>query len=174
MSDQIQQKLYKIDPKLRMIVNGDEIVNTLRAEQAPAVTVQEDIIKKLDLPLMRDLAAQSSVLNEIEHTERTHLEKVSEDVYVDVYIKVSDDFVKLSKQELKKRRIRRPIQKYNMISAEVPLSELQDLIEDPKVISVEIPEQIRFSPPINLSVATHPPEGGIRRNENAPEHHERF
>ena len=173
MSDQLQQKLHKIDPKLRMIVRGDEIVNTLRAEQAPAVTVQEDIIKKLDLPLMRDLAAQSSVLNEIEHAERKHLEKVPEDVYVDVYIKVSDDFVKLSKQELKKRRIRRPIQKYNMISAEVPLSELQDLIEDPKVISVEIPEQIRFSPPIDLTIVTHPPEGGIRRNENAPEHHEK-
>ena len=67
-------------------------------------------------------------------TERKRLEKVPENVYVDVYIKMSADIAKLSKQELKKRRIRRPVQKYNMISAEVPLSELQDLIEDPKVI----------------------------------------
>lgn len=173
MSNQFEQKLHKIDPKLRMIVNGDGVVNTLRAEQAPAVTVQEDIIKKLDLPPMRDLAAQSTVLREIEYTERKHLEKVPENVYVDVYIKMSADIAKLSEQELKKRRIRRPVYKYNLVSAEVPLSELQDLIEDPKVISVEMPEQIRFSPPLNLSVATHPPEGGIRRIENAPEHRDK-
>jgi subtilisin family serine protease len=169
MSDRLRQKVHKIDPKLRMIANGDEIVNTLRAEQAPAVAIQEERIKKLDLSLMRDLDAKSFFIGEIEYSERKTL-KVPKDVYVDVFIKLRHESEKFSRQEISKKRIRRLITKQDYVTAEVPINELQGLLDDPKVISVEIPEQIRFSPPINLSVAIQPPSQRIKNIENAPEH----
>ena len=168
MSDKLEQKLHKIDPKLRMIANGDEVVNALRAEQAPAMAVRAKTIQKLELAQMRDLTSQSLALGEIGVPERKKLEKVPDDVFVDVYIKLSDDAAKLSRQELKERGIRRAVRKHNLISAEVPLSELQYLIDDPRVISVEIPEQIRFSPPLDLAVASQPTAGDAPHVVNAP------
>jgi subtilisin family serine protease len=170
MSNRLERKLYKVDPKIRMIANGDEVVNTLRAEQAPAVAVQEKALKELDLKPMRDLQDQTVSLQQIKDKERRHLEKVPQDVYVDVFIKLKGESEKRLKQTLAKRRIRRMVQKSTLVSAEVPLSELQDLVDDPEVISVEIPEQIRFNPPLDVSHSMEGPAQGIRRIENAPPH----
>jgi len=173
MTNRLERELNKIDPKIRMIANGDEVVNTLRAEQAPAVAVQERALKELDLEPMRDLQAQTVSLQQIKDKERRHLKNVPKDVYVDVFIKLKGESEELSKQTLANKRIRRVVRKFNLVSAEVPLSELQNLIDDRQVVSVEIPEQIRFNPPLDVSHTGERPAEGVRRIENAPPHQEK-
>ena len=39
----------RIQPKLRMIRNGDAVVNALRSEHSPSVAVSETVTKKLGI-----------------------------------------------------------------------------------------------------------------------------
>jgi subtilisin family serine protease len=171
MTDQLSSKLEKIDPKLRMIANGSQEVNAARAEGAPAVTVSAQVIKQLDMPEQQlGLESLSAPLSQVKDRTRRKLKKAAEDVFVDVYIKLKDDPGRMPRRLIKETGIRRPKRKYDLISASVALDRLQDLVDDPQVISVEIPEQIRFSPPLDVTPGAAAPVGSSRQIANAPLH----
>lgn len=185
MGRKLEQQLHKLDPRLRMIANGDEIVNTLRAEQAPDVTVQTQAL--IDIPTARDRRERILHREQLTGFERHKLQETPDEVFVNVFVQLKEDqeglpailrqpqLRGLRQRFLEALRLRdredhqKSVRRGNQLAVEIPLGRLQDLLEDPGVISVERSEQIRFSPPINVAAALDGP-GDIRRVPNAPDH----
>jgi len=185
MGKKLEQQLHKLDPRLRMIANGDEIVNTLRAEQAPDVTVQTQEL--IDIPTVRNRRERILARDQLTAFERHKLQETPDDIAVNVFVQLKEDQESLPailhEPELRGLRqrfihaIRRQEQKMrhqavrrgNQLAVQIPLGKLQDLLHDPGVISVERSEQIRFSPPINVETTFDSP-GDVRRVPNAPAH----
>ena len=164
-----------------MIANGDEVVNTLRAGKAPDLTVRSrDLLK---MPTVLDRPEKIVPRTALTEYKRRKLEEVPDEILVNVFVQLKENFQGLpdtlqSPRPLPPRLLDafRPdpetkeetIRRGNLLAAEVPLGKLQDLLQDPDVIAVERSEQIRFSPPLEISGTNCEPSHD-RCVPNAPE-----
>lgn len=186
MGKRLEVQLQKIDPKLRMIANGDEVVNAHRAEQAPDMIVTDsDLAGK---PTLRDKPSKVITKQEIKEYKREKLIETADNININVFIQLKEDYRGLPSTlegpgatTLKERILallgyqvsdKEVFRRGNQIVVDIPLGNLQELLADPGVISVERAEHIRFSPPIQGggvdSIAEH-----ARCVPNAPEHHKK-
>ncbi len=152
MAQQIPNRA-KLYPKLRMIQNGNEIVNTLRAEQAAAVRIVSpgllNSVGRCREPGDRPVSKQSL------KRKRGKLKAPVGQALANVFIELSDG---VTGQALPERiRKRCTAEKANLLTAEIPLSWLDDLTKQDVVTRVEIGEGIRFSPPLDVASVTRAP-----------------
>ncbi len=183
MGKRLEVQLQKIDPRLRMIANGDEVVNTHRAEQAPDMIVTDS--KLAAKPTLRDQPDKVITKQEIPEYKREKLEETTDNININVFVQLKEDYeglpstlegpvpTTLIDRILSKFRSktsdREVFRRDNLLVVDIPLGRLQELLDDPGVVSVERAEHIRFSPPIQgrgvSSISEH-----TRCVPNAPEH----
>lgn len=142
---------YKLDPKVRMIANGDETVNALRAERSPAVVVVGGPARR-GLPSQRGPEARTSFRDEMPRSaKRGHLRKPTKDVYTTVFVQLKRDVTEIPEALAQHAPgISPPVRKGNVVSAAVRLDRLASLLSEPGVVAVESTERIRFTPPIEV------------------------
>ncbi len=167
MSVEMKNK-HKLSPRLRMVANGDEVVNTLRAEQTATLVVQNDTLAD-SIPSIS--AGQMQIFNTVSFAleakppviRRRKLKEITNDILTNVFVQLANDTgdPKALPQVLQDLDPP-PIRKDNIVIATIPLSLLPELLEDPLVISVENPETIRFFQPVTTAVVPAPPGAGER------------
>lgn len=153
----------RIQPKLRMIRNGDTVVNALRAEQSPSVVVSEAIQKKMHVPELRGDRCAPVTKRELRKPKgkKPGPGKPS-DSRVSVFID-SQTAVKIGK--------RRGACDGQTI-AEVTLAELDDLAANPSVSHVELGEAVKVPRPIEGDSTTRAPGASLRKIARAADRHE--
>lgn len=147
----------KLQPKLQMITNGNERVNTARAEQASAMCVMS---KKLlrSVPEKRRAGDAPITARDLKMLPRTlTLAKVPTQIDVNVFLRLTDPQVDASDL---------PgclAQKGQIVRARVPLSNLPRLAEDTRVAFIELGESLK--PPRPMLSAREPkaPRTTLRR-----------
>ncbi len=87
--ERILQKL-KLDPKIRMVANGDEVVNALRAEQSASVAVIDEQLLE-DVPMLREPEARSLLRDELpKAVRRGRLKGQTQAIYVNVFVELRE------------------------------------------------------------------------------------
>lgn len=81
--------LRRLQPKLRMIANGDTDVNTLRAEYASSVKVSAEVAKSR--PILRDDDAVPTPSDELPKSERTRKLTGRAQAEVSVFVHLTED-----------------------------------------------------------------------------------
>ncbi len=165
--ERILQKL-KLDPKIRMVANGDEVVNALRAEQSASVAVIDEQLLE-EIPKLREPEARSLLRDELpKAVRRGRLKEQTQAIYVNLFVELREGTDELP-TPLSDRPADLPpvLRKENLVSAAIPLSELDELLADPAVVAVESAEQIRFHPPLNLTHDVRPPKAKQRSTRSA-------
>jgi hypothetical protein len=161
MAQMPEEDLHKLAPKLRMVANGDEVVNTLRAEQSSALAVRDSRLLQ-QVPLQREPGARSIERKQIKK-KRGSLKKLPEDVYTNVFIQLAGGARSIPEVVKKNARGARPIRKQNLVSATLPLNKLEEVLADPAVIAIEDAERVAFIPPVEVSTGAAAPAHGPRR-----------
>ena len=155
MSEIPEEDLHKLAPKLRMVANGNEVVNTLRAEQSPAIAVRDSRLLRR-IPLLRQPGARSADRDEIK-AQRGSLEKVPNNVFANVFIHLAGGARGIPDVIKNNTRGTRPIRKQDLVSATVPLDGLKDILADPAVIAIEDAERVAIIPPVDVSLSAAAP-----------------
>lgn len=143
---------HKLDPKLRMVANGSEVVNTLRAEQAAYLTVQ-DVTLLEDIPIQTLPGEEPIERSALPADARGKLEKVPDSVFANVFIQLEGETPSLPDSLSSPRVSIRSVSRGNLVSASVPLDLLQEIYSDPAVIAIEVAESLAFFPPVEVSNA---------------------
>lgn len=159
-------ELYKIAPKLRMICNGSEKVNTVRAEQAAGVAVFSP--KLLTTELQRGPSAQIFTADDLA-VERGTQGKIPDTIYVNVFVQVREGETGIPDSIVSVARGYTVVRQENLIVATVALSELNELAKDPAVVAIENPEHVRFTPPLEGAIVAEP-EASLRPAALGAEH----
>jgi subtilisin family serine protease len=124
----------KFQPKLRMFANCDSKVNTLRAEQAASIAVEDS----KHVPITRGNDAVPLTKNKIGKTEKGKLKRIPSDIFASVFIETLD--AADSKKSAFSGHMR--ARKGNLVAARVPLSELKKIAADDNVLHVELGEPL--------------------------------
>lgn len=150
-----QQELLadrKIQPKLRMIANGDKLVNALRAEHCSAVYVEDD--KFLDRHRQKrgcgavPIEAKRSDLAKRRKDRKGEAAKTARrpprDVFVNVFIERADTSEAAAGKGLKLPKSQYSItgQKANIATAKVSLAALDKLAADRTITYIELGESL--------------------------------
>lgn len=156
----------KLDPKLRMLANGSEEVNTLRAERSPAIAVVDPEILEAT-PRMREPDANPEQVPV--EVIRESLDRPPDKVYANVLIELKEGTGELADTVLRADPdLPPPVYMGNFVAAPVALDELEALLEDPAVVAIESTEHVRFLPPLHVSHDVEPP-GAESRSMDFPE-----
>ena len=158
--------LHKLAPRLRMVANGSETVNAVRAEQSSDIKVASDRLLK-DVPMAIHPGAHTLTRDELK-AKRGKLKEVPSTVYANVFIQLTGTPQKIPDVIQANARSGRPIRKGNLVSATVPLSRLGDILEDPQVLAVENAERVAFIAPVSLASATEGPSADKPRAPGLP------
>ena len=153
-------ELRKLQPKLRMIANGDTEVNTVRAEQCSAVKVASQEMIEDTPPLRGDDAApmtRSALARAVKATTPDSLARVPNDIVANVFVETTDSAEQA--RDVPGETARRA----NLRTATVPLSQLKTITEDPRVTFVELGEPLAAPTPIVASGRVDAPSASLRR-----------
>ncbi len=161
MADTPEHEVHKLAPKLRMVVNGSEVVNTLRAEQAPALAVRDEKILR-SISQKRGPGDRPVKRSSLPDDQRKKLDRVPDSVYANVFVQLVGGTERLP-DALRADADIRSVRKGNLVSATIPLNKLQDLLDDPSVITIEDAERVTFHPPIQVANALEEPGEGKPR-----------
>ncbi len=152
MQYKIEPSRHKLGPKLRMVADGDETVNVLRAEQSPIVAVPDTrVLQRIEL--QREPEARALIPDQRpEPATVRELERSPKNVFVNVFVQLKRGVDRLP-PSIPARRAGLPgaIRKDNLVSAAVPITQLDALLQDPAVISVESAEHVRLYPPLEVA-----------------------
>lgn len=150
------ERLNRLDAKLRMVANGDEVVNTLRSERAQSVAVLDPGLLKR-VPQLRGAQTQAQELYQLPGEIKKETLKPADSVAVSVFIELDREATGLPAPIAHRYRgARRTVRKDNLVTASVALNRLPELLRDPAVISVECAENVHLFPPLDVG----------RRSEN--------
>lgn len=146
----------KLDPRLRMVANGDEVVNTIRAEQDPALAVTQDRLLQ-SVPRMQVAGAHPVSRGALpDHVRRGQLAAVPDSVHVSVFVHLKEGVDRVPAVIPARAHAVKTVRKHNLIATVLPLSGLQALLQDPDVVLVERAEALRFDPPVATALAAGP------------------
>ncbi len=146
------ERLDRLDAKLRMVANGDEVVNTLRSERAQSVAVLDrGLLQRV--PQLRRPQAQARLAAELPGgVQRGRLEREADSVAVSVFIELDREASGLPAPVAHRYRgARLTVRKDQLVTASVPLNRLGELLQDPSVISVQSAENVHLYPPLAVS-----------------------
>lgn len=151
------EKAYKLAPKLRMIANGNDVVNALRAERAADITVVDDQLLE-EINLQREVTDHPIRREDLPpEVTRGSLEKIPDSVVANVFIRLVDGVEALPEAIRDQEGASRPMRKGDLVAATVPLNRLPALLTDPSVIAVEDAEQVLFIPSLEVSYHVEEP-----------------
>jgi subtilisin family serine protease len=170
MADLLDRELYKLDPKLRMMANGNSVVNALRAEQCSSVAVfAQELLD--EVPLQREPESTPIAVKEIAgKAGRGKLDEIPSEIYANVFIGLAEGSKKLPKSVRYAWHDLPAVRKQNLVAAAVPLDRLQDLLDDPAVTAVELGERITFDTPTGMTTRKTAPAASLRRFGRASLH----
>jgi subtilisin family serine protease len=168
MLEKTGSELRKLAPKLRMIANGSEVVNTLRAEQSSTVVVKDHQLLN-SVPRLREQGARPTRPDALpKEAKRGKLKRVPSSAYTNVFVELVED----ARSMPEALRSLKTVRKQNLVTATVRLSELGELLADVSVNAIEPGERIVFSPPIEISREVRTPSDDVRRVINGEEEHQ--
>jgi subtilisin family serine protease len=148
----------KCQPRLRMIANGNPKVNTVRAEQCASIAVVSQTLLK-QVPIQRSESAVPVKKRELPPSvKRGSLKAVPSNVLANVFIETLDAAA-LSKRNFPGERARTS----NLVTAQIPLSKLKDIVANPKVTYVELGEPLATPTPDVSPDKPQPPSPTLRR-----------
>lgn len=172
--------LVKLAPKLRMFRNGDDTVNTLRAEQAAAMAVQSaKLLDAVDRRREPDQRPEDRKRVRRRSLKGKMAEKdIPSDIAVNVFLELREGIEeippKLEKMLQTKGKTaasgNAPQRKQNLVMATVPLNRLEEILEDDDVVMIEAGEQLTFSPPVTSTTKAKAPLKTERRFGSATHH----
>ncbi len=165
MENMPDREKNKLDPKLRMLANGSDEVNTLRAERSPGIAVVDQGV--LDAtPRLREPDASPDPIPE--KVKRKGLARPPDKVYVNVLIELKEGAGKLPDLVVRPDpELPPPVYMGNFVAAPVALDKLQGLLDDPDVVAIENTEHVRFLPPVHVSHEVEAP-GAEARSTDLP------
>ena len=191
--------IEKLHPKLRMIANGSEIVNGVRAELSSIVVSTVVPEKEIPQKVAADLAKPEMLRapgNEEAFSRRLPRSKKrgkltkktsARHAFVNVFIEVHRDRTAKAKADGLQRverlsdRLRKRIEREkidgcvlprrNMIAATVPVSMLEEIKDDPNVAFVQPAELLTFRLPKPRSLATAGPSAPTSRKVRKTDMH---
>lgn len=148
----------KCQPRLRMIANGNPKVNTVRAEQCASIAVVNQTLLK-QVPIQRSESAVPVKKRELPRSvKRGSLKGVPSNVLANVFIETLDS-VALSKRSFPGERARTS----NLVTAQIPLSKVKDILARPDVTYVELGEPLATPTPDVSPDKPQPPSAALRR-----------
>lgn len=135
----------KVHPKLRMIANGDTTVNVLRAEQCATLAAKSRGVASR-VPRLRSDTAEPLVGTPARFKTPPKLKQVSSDVLVNVFVELNGS------TDSDKQLPRETGRIGNVVTAQLPLSEVSDLAADSRVSYVSAGDIINApTPEISLA-----------------------
>jgi subtilisin family serine protease len=157
--------LKKLQPKLRMIADGDTTVNVVRAERCGALAVDDDRLLAR-IPPQRGQHAQPASRRSIGKKLRTPpLQRITRDVLANVFVYLRDatagDPVASGAQTTRRGRI---------VQVQSRLSDLPALAASDEVMYVEMAEALKAPTPALAELRPQPPSMALRRFGSAARH----
>jgi subtilisin family serine protease len=158
------ETLKKLQPKLRMIADGDTRVNVIRAERCAGLAVAQTRVVR-DVPIMRGERAVPVALETLRRKPRTPpLKRVTSALVANVFVYLRDGAAPTPK-------IGGPFSRRGrIIEATVPLSRLGRLASHKDVTYVEMAEALKMPAPIVAERKPRPPAMAVRRVGSAAQH----
>ncbi len=155
---QLGEELRKCDAKLRVIANGAEDVNIVRAERCDAIRVGAGVALAKRKYSMEVVAEGEST----QTPARGHIDKPSSSIYANVFITtVKPDGKALPGVTRSNGRL---------ATATIPLSKLRDLIEDDSVRQVSLGQGLNDPDPVRLPGTPDAPRAADRRVKGEAHH----
>ena len=146
----------KVQPRLRMIANGDLNVNTVRAERCASIAIDAAFLKKT--PLLRTDAAAALRKGPPPRTVKPRtLKRVPARVLANVFIETRNATSKARRFPGEKAR------RANLVTAQVSLSEIKKIAADPDVTFIELGEALASPTPAVSEVKVGPPAPSLRK-----------
>ncbi len=163
-------KLKKLQPKLRMVLNGTDNVNAIRAEHAAALVSTKS---PKEVPLLRGEDAVPASRKEVGGKRGKLMGRVAAQALVNVFARLSeasDAGVELLEQS--KRRGSRVVRKLDMATATVGLDELKNLRDDEArgLVYVEMGEPLTAPTPSDITAGVGAPTRDRRRTGDGRVH----
>jgi subtilisin family serine protease len=167
MSAKLSPELIrKLQPKLRMIADGDTTVNVVRAERCAALSVVSDSLLKKTPPL-RGAAAAPVAMAEVKKKLRTpRLTKITPDVLANVFVYLRDATVAEPGLEDDQPRARSG----RIMQVQTRLKDIPALASQDQVAYVEIAEALKPPTPVLSKLRPDAPSPNARRFGKAAKH----
>lgn len=148
----------KIQPKLRMIANCSNAVNTIRAEHCAAIAVtSHELLEEIEPQRSLDAMPVLRSAIPLRARKKTKLKTVSEDVSANVFIVTADA------ADHPARFPGEGARKGNLVTATATLAQLGEIASRPKVTYIEMAEPLTPPrPSVSMERATAPRTGARR------------
>ena len=157
--------LKKIQPKLRMITDGDTRVNIVRSERCAALLVDKPALLR-KVPRLRGPGTAPVTLKQLAKKPKTPpLKKISADVEANVFLYLRDESSPDPACKGKPHSRRGQI-----VQVQTTLNELPNLAGDENVVYVEIAEALKAPTPVLADLRPAAPSLSLRRFGNAAKH----
>ena len=157
--------LRKLQPKLRMIANGDTTVNVVRAERCAALSVvKPDLLKKV--PPLRGKAAAGVTRKEMKKKLKApRLKAITPDVLTNVFVYLDD-----ARAEDPPWHDRPTSRSGRIMQVQTKLNDVPKLASAPQVAFVEIAEALKAPMPALAELRPKAPSTDLRRFQGAGKH----
>lgn len=152
----LELRARKLQPKLRLLTNGDSTVNTLRAEQTGCLAVKSPTLLR-SIPQLRGDGAVPGHRDDLPKrvAKPPHLRAVPREVNANVFVHLRDPNAKPIKGETLRRE--------RLATASVPLSELGQIAERNDVVYVEPGQGLAIPRPLALTTGVGAPAAADRK-----------
>lgn len=158
------ETLKKLQPKLRMIADGDTRVNVIRAERCAGLVVSKPKLAK-QVPMMRGSRAVGVSIDKLKKKPKAPpLKRVTRALITNVFVYLRDATVKTPKIDGPSSRNGR------IVEAQVPLSRVAGLASKGDVTYVELAEALKSPAPIVVDRDPDAPSTIERRVKGAAQH----
>lgn len=154
----------KIDPKLRMIINGAQEVNVRRAERCPSVAVASTASLQNFPDMREDLLSRGRVDKSAKAVAKSKLKKTTPDIVANVFVTKSVEGYSIGKL------VRQTAERGNLATATVRLSDVAKLTTLPGVLDVTLGQGLSPPKPTLVSDASSGPSAGERRTNGRDKH----
>jgi subtilisin family serine protease len=157
--------LKKLQPRLRMIADGDTAVNVVRAERCAALTVTSPSVLKR-FPSLRGAAAAPVTLEDLPKKPKTPpLKRITADVLTNVFVYLRD-----ATSDAPRTDNRPHCRRGQILQVQATLNEIPTLAEDENVTYVEMAEALKAPSPVLAELRPAVPSLAVRRFGQAGKH----
>jgi len=151
------ETLKKLQPKLRLIADGDTEVNVIRSERCAALRVDRESLAKKTEQVRGPDAVPASLSDLSKKPKLKPLKSISREMLANVFVYLRDSTVKPPKTV-------QPHSRHGQIlQVQTSLSSLPQLAEDDNVTYVELAEALKAPTPALADLRPAPPSSALRR-----------
>lgn len=156
-------ELRKVQPKLRMFINGSSVVNTIRAEHASALFVSSPAPLRAVDEVRTDFSKPLPARALPKSAERGRLKQPASNVCANVFVAIANDDESVHVDGSFRRR-------GQLVATRVPLSKVRAFAADPNVAYVELAEPLIDPTPIVTADSPAAPSTSARKVASANLH----